>query len=191
MLPSQPLRFILPLLLCCANLLADKLPDVAGLEQDVAIRAGLINSRIKFERDQTGVVVYIGGSITQATGWSQQVDADLKRRFPKTEFTFVHAGISSIDSSGHAFRLQRDALEKGVPDLVFVEAAVNDLHNGRSAIESRRAMEGIVRRLRRANRFVDVVFLHFAEPSWTAPLCHGPLDVTASPLPACLAGTQD
>lgn len=168
-LVTTRLRYLLWGAILPAMLLqAEPLPAVPGLEEDIQVRAGLENSRRKFNDDKTGFVAYVGGSITFAKGWSQQVDAELQRRFPGTQFTFVHAGISSIDSSGHAFRLQKDVLEKGVPDLVFVEAAVNDLHNGRTEPERRRAMEGIVRRLRRANRFVDIVFLHFAEPRHTA-----------------------
>src|SRR5688572_9681517 len=74
------------------------LPDVPGLDDDYQLRSGLDNCRIKFTRDKAGVVCYVGGSITASPGWSQQVDADLKRRYPETKFTFVHAGISSIDS---------------------------------------------------------------------------------------------
>src|SRR6187402_1956844 len=73
------------------------LPDVPGLEDDYKLRSGLDNCRIKFTREKTGVVCYVGGSITASQGWSQQVDADLARRFSETKFTFVHAGISSID----------------------------------------------------------------------------------------------
>lgn len=144
------------------------LPDVPGLADDYQLRAGLDNCRIKFTREKTGVVCYVGGSITASEGWSQLVDADLKRRFPETKFTFVHAGIPSIDSSGHAFRLLKDVLQKGVPDLIFVEAAVNDLHNERDETERLRAMEGFLRRAMKLNPYVDIVVLHFAEPRHTA-----------------------
>lgn len=162
--------FVLIVLVCLSGQESRgaELPAVPGLDAVMQLRDGLSNSRTKFVQEKSGVVGYVGGSITFAQGWSQQVDAELQRRFPETRFTFVHAGIPSIDSSGHAFRLQQDLLQRGVPDLVFVEAAVNDLHNERSAVERERAMEGIVRRLRKANRFVDVVFLHFAEPRHTA-----------------------
>ena len=141
---------------------------VAGLADDLQLRAGLHNCRVKFTQQKTGLVVFLGGSITYAQGWSQLVSAELQRRFPETKFTFVNAGIPSIDSTGHAFRFQRDVLEKGLPDLLFVEAAVNDLHNGREAIERVRGVEGVVRRARQANRFVDIVALHFAELRHTA-----------------------
>ena len=54
------------------------------------------------------------------------IQEDLKQRFPDTEFTFIDAGIPSTGSTPHAFRFENDVLQKGVPDLLFVEAAVND-----------------------------------------------------------------
>lgn len=150
-----------------------KLPPVPGLDDDLKLRAGLTRCREKFLRDKTGLVAYVGGSITHNPGWTQKVDDELRRRFPETQFTFVHAGISSIDSTGHAFRLAKDVLERGLPDLIFLEAAVNDLHNERSASEQLRGIEGVVRRARRANPNVDIVMLHFAEPRHTADYAAG------------------
>ncbi|MFM7845205.1 MAG: GDSL-type esterase/lipase family protein [Planctomycetota bacterium] len=143
-------------------------PAVPGLADDLQVRSGLARCQRKFSTQKTGLVAYLGGSITHNPGWTQLVDAELSRRFPDTKFTFVHAGIPSIDSTGHAFRLVRDVLEKGIPDLLFVEAAVNDLHNGRTPLEQRRGMEGVIRRARRANPDLDIVMLHFAEPRHTA-----------------------
>lgn len=142
----------------------DSLPAPPGLEMDAELRDGMRNAYQKFRREKTGLVAYLGGSITHNPGWTQMVDAELRRRFPDTQFTFVRAGIPSIDSTGHAFRLERDVLQKGLPDLLFVEAAVNDLHNFRAAAEQLRGLEGVVRRARRANRFLDIVLLHFADP---------------------------
>lgn len=150
-----------------------KFPSVPGLDDDLKLRSGLLRCRDKFLRDKTGLVAYVGGSITHNPGWTQKVDEELRRRFPETQFTFVHAGISSIDSTGHAFRLTKDVLERGLPDLIFLEAAVNDLHNDRTTIEQLRGMEGVVRRARRANPRVDIVLLHFAEPRHTADYAAG------------------
>jgi len=48
-------------------------------------------------------------------------------------------------------------LSHGVPNLLFVEFAVND---GRTPESHRRAMEGIVRQARRANPACDIVFIY-------------------------------
>lgn len=178
---SQPWFSCWILLMCvvglaaCSSLLVaqespnpDQLPPVAGIEEDLVPRQGLDRCRVKFEKEKSGLVAFLGGSITHNPGWTQMVSAELERRFPETKFTFVNAGIPSVDSSGHAFRFVKDVLQKGIPDLLFVEAAVNDLHNGRTETEQLRGMEGVVRRALRANRRMDVVMLHFAEPQFTA-----------------------
>jgi pimeloyl-ACP methyl ester carboxylesterase/lysophospholipase L1-like esterase len=146
----------------------DTFAAVPGLADDIVMRGGLARSGAKFASGKAGVVAYLGGSITHNPGWTQMVDAELQRRFPATQFTFIHAGIPSIDSTGHAFRFASDVMEKGLPDLLFVEAAVNDLHNDRAALEQRRGMEGVIRRALRVNRWMDIVMLHFAEPRYTA-----------------------
>jgi len=126
--------------------------------------AGLQNSRIQFERNKQGRVVFLGGSITYNGGWRDSLMVYLQKRFPQTEFEFIAAGIPSMGSTPSAFRLRRDVLSKGPVDLLFVEAAVNDDTNGRTSEEQVRAMEGIVRRLRGANPAADVVMMHFVDP---------------------------
>jgi len=133
------------------------------------LRGSLDNCRIKFERDKVGKVVFVGGSITvMSDGWRRMVCDYLKQRFPDTEFTFVNAGISSTGSPFGAFRLMRDAFEGGPPDLVFEEAAVNDLHIGQSEPTIRRGMEGLLRRIRSASPTTDVVLMHFIDPRYMA-----------------------
>lgn len=128
-------------------------------------RSSMDNTRIRFENQKNGRVVALGGSITQMDGWRDLVFADLKRRFPKTEFEFVSAGVASLGSTAHAFRLERDVLSKGPVDLLFVEAAVNDGTNLQSDTEQIRGMEGVIRQLLISDPDMDIVVLHFAAPS--------------------------
>ncbi len=128
------------------------------------LRRGLSNSQRKFSRGQSGRVAFLGGSITHNSGWRDQVCDDLQKRFPNTAFEFINAGIPSMGSTPGAFRLQRDVLSKGPIDLLFVEAAVNDSTNGRTAIEQIRAMEGIIRHAQSANPDIDIVVMYFADP---------------------------
>jgi len=127
-------------------------------------RDPLRNSRITFEQTKQGRVAFLGGSITQNPGWRDQTKAYLRRRFPATTFEFIDAGISSTGSTPGAFRLDRDVLSKGKVDLLFEEAAVNDLHNMRSDREMTRAMEGIIRHARASNPAIDIVVMHFVDP---------------------------
>lgn len=128
------------------------------------MRNGLQNSRLVFERTQKGRVAFLGGSITYNPGWRDSVKNYLVKRFPRTTFEFVDAGIPSMGTTPGAFRLERDVLSKGKIDLLFEEAAVNDHTNGRSPIEQVRGMEGIVRHTIRDNPAVDIVMMHFVDP---------------------------
>ncbi len=143
------------------NIISNK-PDATPYGYDYfVLRGGLDNCRLKFMREKTGRVAFIGGSITWMNGWRGLVCKELQKRFPETKFDFVHAGISSLDSTAGAFRFSRDVLANGPVDLLFSEAAVNDFYNGRTAVEQIRGVEGIVRHARIANPAVDIILMYF------------------------------
>lgn len=143
------------------------------------LRDGLQNCRLAFEKQRRGRVVFLGGSITAGGGWRDQVSGWLRQRFPETTFEFINAGIGSLGSVPHAFRLERDVLSHGPVDLLVVEAAVNDTANGTDPERMRRAMEGIVRHVRTANPLTDIVHLHFVMPEHIA-------DYRAGSIPAAV-----
>jgi len=118
-------------------------------------------------------VAFLGGSITYNPGWRQKVCRYLKERFPNTEFHFIAAGIPSLGSLPHAFRLQRDVLDSGKTDLLFVEAAVNDRVNGTDSITQIRDLEGIVRHAKKSNPDMDIVMMAFADPDKTKDYDNG------------------
>jgi sialidase-1 len=128
------------------------------------LRGDFANSKTKFEETKKGSVAFLGGSITYGSGWRNRVSNYLTERFPETEFEFINAGISSMGTTPAAFRLNRDVLNQKTIDLLFEEAAVNDATNGRTNTEQRRAMEGIIRHLRKTNPKMDLVIMHFADP---------------------------
>jgi len=66
----------------------------------------------------------MGGSITQTNGYRPMVVSWLAKRFSKTKFEIVNAGISSLCST--ISRLKSHILEKDRIDLFFIEFAVND-----------------------------------------------------------------
>ncbi|WP_019028943.1 SGNH/GDSL hydrolase family protein [Colwellia piezophila] len=138
---------------------------VANSADYFELRDGLKNSGIVFEQTSEGRVVFLGGSITNMKGWKELVSVDLQRRFPKTQFDFINAGIPSTGSTPGAFRLEGDVFKNGPVDLLFTEAAVNDPTNGRSSQEQVRGMEGIVRHARKLNPNIDIVIMHFVDPS--------------------------
>jgi lysophospholipase L1-like esterase len=122
---------------------------------------GLKNSQYIFEKKKKGTVAFVGGSIT-GMNWRKKVMENLKRRFPSTQFKFILAGVGSTGTMYGSYRLERDVIQKGKVDLLFEEAAVNDVSIGRTADQSVRGMEGIVRHARRANPDMDIVIMHFA-----------------------------
>lgn len=124
-------------------------------------RGQLQNSFIHFEKERKGRVAFLGGSITEMSGWRNMCKQYLVQRFPYTEFEFIEAGIPSTGTTPHAFRLEKDVLSYGNIDLLFVEGAVNDYINGFSARDQIRGMEGVIRHALIANSYTDIVMLHF------------------------------
>ncbi len=163
--PNGLLAFLIVSSLAASGF-ADQKPDPSTPygHDYFTMRGGLDNCRSKFAGEKTGRVAFLGGSITYAPGWRDQVCDDLQRRFPETKFEFINAGIPSLGSTPGAFRYQRDVLSQGPVDLLFEEAAVNDDTNGFSNVEQVRGMEGIVRQARLANPRIDIVLLHFVDP---------------------------
>ncbi|MDD4871713.1 MAG: GDSL-type esterase/lipase family protein [Kiritimatiellae bacterium] len=141
------------------------------------IRDGLMNCRIRFEREKNARVAFLGGSITAGGGWRDLVCENLKQRFPQTEFDFIAAGISSLGSTPHSFRFTRDVLMNGPVDLLFVEAAVNDETNGQTPVEMVRGMEGVVRQARISNPKMDIIMLQFVDPDKMKVINEGKIPV--------------
>jgi lysophospholipase L1-like esterase len=174
------------LLLAFVFLSALALTSLAQLERpfgdNVVLRGHLGNSKEVFERTKKGHVAFLGGSITEMDGYRPMVMANLKKRFPETEFTFTAAGIASTCSTTGAFRLQSDVLSKGPVDLLFVEFAVNDDQDAaHTREECIRGMEGIVRHVRTHNPKADIVMTFFVNEPMLETFAKGttPLTVEA------------
>lgn len=130
-------------------------------KQSIHRRGRLANSYLKFSREKRGCVAFLGGSITEMRGWRDMIKEDLKQCFPQTEFTFIDAGISSTGTTPHSFRFEHDVLQQAVPDLLFVEAAVNDDENFFNYVQQTRGMEGVIRHARTVSPEMDIVMMHF------------------------------
>lgn len=123
----------------------------------------LDNALYQIKTTRKATVAFLGGSITNMTGWRDEVCKYLADTYPGTQFTFINAGIPSLGSLPHAFRLQRDVLDKGPIDLLFVESAVNDKVNGTNETTQRRALEGIIRHTLTVNAKTSIVLMAFAD----------------------------
>lgn len=117
----------------------------------------------KLEKSEPLTVAFLGGSITNMEGWRGLVCNYLTKTYPQTKFKFINAGIPSLGSLPHAFRLQRDVLDSGKIDLLFVESAVNDHVNKTAEQTQRRALEGIIRHTLSKNPKTNIVLMAFAD----------------------------
>ena len=137
------------------------------------VRGGLDAFYTAVTRDKKATVGFLGGSITYNPGWRDKVCAWLQTRFPGTEFRFIAAGIPSLGSLPHAFRVQQDLLDSGRIDLMFLEAAVNDRVNGTDSLSQLRSLEGIVRHIKKTGPETNIVLMAFADSGKTGDYDRG------------------
>jgi sialidase-1 len=93
----------------------NKLPDSNYYQ----VRGGTNNFLYAVTHNKKATIAFLGGSITFNPGWRNKVITYLKERFPDTKFRFIMAGIPSLGSLPHAFRLKRDLLDSGKVDLLI------------------------------------------------------------------------
>lgn len=174
------------ILLCfCSSLLCSVMMGYGQLKplddgNYIQQRAGLGHAIKIFQQQKTATVAFLGGSITYNPGWRNKVSADLEKRFPETKFHFIAAGIPSLGSLPHAFRLQQDVLDSGKVDLLFLEAAVNDEANGTDSLTQVLALEGIVRHAKLNNPKMNIILMSFADPDKTNTYNKGKVPVSVS-----------
>ena len=102
-------------------------------------------------------VAYLGGSITAQNGWRLYSLDWFKLLFPKAIFSEINAAIGGTGSDFGVFRL-KDQVLKYLPDLVFVEFAVNDGDTPTEKIVW--SMEGIIRQIWESNPNTDTCFIY-------------------------------
>lgn len=143
----------------------NSVPVIKPLSSDAFIHSygNLNNFLYQLQKEQKATVAFLGGSITNMDGWRNKVMQYLQGLYPQVHFTFINAGIPSLGSVPHAFRLQDDVLNKGKIDLLFVESAVNDHVNGTTEIQQRKALEGIIRHAYKSNPAMNMVLMAFVD----------------------------
>lgn len=142
-------------------------------QHHIAFRSDYSNFVYKAAVEKKATVAFLGGSITEMKGWKDMMMESLTEQYPDTDFNFIVAGIASLGSTPHAFRFVQDVLDHGTPDLLFVEAAVNDHTNGFGPREQVCGMEGIVRHALKANPCMDIMILHFVHDPFIPELDSG------------------
>jgi len=162
------LKLVLFCALFCAVTTVAPGRDPIASDTFFKIRGSLNKSRNLFISSRKGNVAFLGGSITEMKGWREMLCNYLTLRFPDVELNILNAAIPSLGSLAHTFRFQQDVADKMAPDLLFVEAAVNDHYNGYSDTQQLRSMEGIVQQAKNLNPDIDIVFIYFADPDKNA-----------------------
>lgn len=77
-------------------------------------------------------VGFIGGSITEGLSagpeqcWARLTYEALCEMYPNTKINYVNAGLSGTNSALGIVRAERDLCSEHVPDIVFIEFAVNN-----------------------------------------------------------------
>lgn len=138
-----------------------------GRFSDYVVRNGLHRVSSKLVSGKEITIAFIGGSVTQGAGASDVNETSyraltcqfLNHHFSQSNFRFINAAIGGTDSVYGAFRLKEHVFKQGIPDLLFVEFAVNDAGN---RAESVRALEGIVRQARKINPQIDICLIYVA-----------------------------
>ncbi|SEM03542.1 protein of unknown function [bacterium A37T11] len=125
-----------------------------GAVREFNLRDGFLNFLDKAEKQKELRVAYLGGSITQVDDrYRRQATAVISRIFPKNDISEISAGIPGTDADLGACRVSDQLLTRH-PDVVFVEFAVNGGFP--------EGMEGIIRKIKKADSRTDICFLYAA-----------------------------
>jgi len=125
----------------------------------------LSNSYHKLTTDKKLNVAYIGGSVTNGTGasdentksWRGLTGTWLRQKYPEANIKTHNFAIGGTGSVLGAARLE-DCLKSGPFDLVFIEFVVNDGYCGTTAEFSKKNMEYMVRKIYSNNPYTDIIF---------------------------------
>ena len=107
-------------------------------------------------------IAFIGGSITQGSlasnprhSYAARVFLWWRERFPRTQFSYVNAGIGGTTSQFGVARVDEDVLAYS-PDLIFVEFSVND----DSTEFFMETYEGLIRRIYQSPNKPAIILIH-------------------------------
>lgn len=140
-------------------------------------RDGLPNVFRKLDAGEPIVIAYFGGSITSQNGWRPLSLNWFKDQYPGVAIDGINAAIGGTGSNLGVFRIDKDVLA-AEPDLIFVEFAVND--SGADPRQIRRSMEGIVRKVWKADAETDICFVYTIKAEDTGRLVGGKMKRSAS-----------
>ena len=135
-------------------------PGEYSSDLECTVRSGLPNFFGKISDGEDVTVAFIGGSITQGD-WCYRLQTSrfMEERWPEVSFRWINAGVSGTGTDLGAFRIDEQVLAYS-PDLVFIEFAVNGAYAP--------GMEGMVRKIIKADPHADICFLYTIKNGQTA-----------------------
>lgn len=145
-----------------ANAEAAKAPPPTGAmpAAEVQPRGGLPRFFSKLQKGEPVTVGYYGGSITSGPGWRNATYDWLGQTFPGAKLELLNASVGGSGSLVGVFRADADLVSKK-PDVVFIEFSLNDGSDVRDRPEEvTGALEGLIRKLRKANPDTDICFVY-------------------------------
>ena len=161
----------------------------------ITYRTPLTNTYNKLTKDKELTVVYFGGSLTNGYGctdidkysWRARSGQWLKDTFPNANIKTVDTAIGESGTYLGTYRVQKDVIGSK-PDLLFIEYAINDTYSGATAAVAGMRFETIVREVRRALPYCDIVTVittdkAFASQSYNLqlyPTAKGHCDIAAA-----------
>ena len=127
---------------------------------------GLGNTYYKLTTDKELSIAYVGGSVTDGYGasnqgeksWAAHLGRWLREEYPDAEIKNTKLSIGGTGSYFAAFRYEREVAPKN-PDLLFIEYAVNDKYNGVTYDQVVRSSESIVRLALEKNPAIDIIYV--------------------------------
>lgn len=128
---------------------------------------GSIDSEAEPSKKQDYVIAYIGGSLTEGgANWQMRVTTYMKEQLPDKNIVTYNAGIGGTGSAYGALRYGENVMSKS-PDLVFIDAAVNDAQGGNVTDElpHQKYMESMVRESLAAEKVPAIVFIYMPQPA--------------------------
>lgn len=149
----------------------DEKPQEPASEYDneyFKYRDGLGNTYMKLTGEKTLNVAYMGSFVSYGNGATKAevaypalVTGWLKEQFPNAEIAEHNASVPHASSAFGAYRV-KEMLNSFTPDLVFLEYSLSDYYvaDRYSLADTSRYFESIIRQLRSANPYCDIVILH-------------------------------
>ena len=140
-------------------------------------RQGLPNFFAKATKGDSVKVGFLGGSITEAVGWRDNIMNWLKARYKNNKIVQVNAAIGGTNSTYGVFRIEKDLLAKSNYDLIFIEFAVND--SGTDP-EVEKSIEGLFRKIWGKNPKTDICMIYTVAATYLTDVANGKMNMTAS-----------